>query len=571
MLLSNREFNRINSKNKIMFKLLRIFVCATLLLSSVSMIAASDEKHNFDNTKNLDIFFNLYKQLDLFYVDSIQPEKVIKAGIDGMLESLDPYTNYINEEDLEDFKFLTTGEYGGIGSMVATNKGNIYISEPYEGMPAQKSGLKAGDLVLEIDGKPVKGKSISQVSDMLKGQPNTVLKIKIQRGENTKPMEISIVRAKIVVSSIPYYGVVKDKTGYILITSFTDKTGTEFRNALLDLKNNKNINSLIIDLRNNGGGIMEEAIKVINYFVPKGVEVVATRGKVKQWDRVYKTPFEPIDTEMPLTVLVNRGSASASEIVAGALQDLDRAVIIGERSFGKGLVQTTRPVSFNGSLKVTTAKYYTPSGRCVQAIDYSNRNADGSVGKTPDSLTHVFYTVNSKRPVRDGGGVTPDVAFQDEKLQNIIYYLMNDFIIFDYATIYARTHPTIASVADFKLTDEEYNAFKAFVKSKNFTYDRQSEKVLKELKEVTKFEGYFDGAEAEFKALELKLTHDTDKSLNLFSTEIRNLLSAQIIQRYYYQKGELEYNVKRDKGVAKAIELLSDSKSFTKILQPTKQ
>lgn len=554
-----------------MFKLLRIFVCATLLLSSVFVNAASDEKHNFDNTKNLDIFFNLYKQLDLFYVDSIQPEKVIKAGIDGMLESLDPYTNYINEEDLEDFKFLTTGEYGGIGSMVATNKGNIYISEPYEGMPAQKSGLKAGDLVLEIDGKPVKGKSISQVSDMLKGQPNTVLKIKIQRGENTKPLEISIVRAKIVVGSIPYYGVVGNKTGYILITSFTDKTGAEFRNALLDLKNNKNITSLVIDLRNNGGGIMEEAIKVINYFVPKGVEVVATRGKVKQWDRVYKTPFEPIDTEIPLTVLVNRGSASASEIVAGALQDLDRAVIIGERSFGKGLVQTTRPVSFNGSLKVTTAKYYTPSGRCVQAIDYSNRNADGSVGKTPDSLTHVFYTVNSKRPVRDGGGVTPDIAFQDEKIQNIVYYLMNDFIIFDYATLYARTHPTIASVADFKLTDEEYNAFKAFVKSKNFTYDRQSEKVLKELKEVTKFEGYFEGAEAEFKALEQKLTHDTDKSLNLFSTEIKNLLSAQIIQRYYYQKGELEYNVNRDKGVKKAIEVMSDSKSFAKILHPNKQ
>jgi carboxyl-terminal processing protease len=547
---------------------LKTFVLVSITLFGITTRVYSDEKHNFDNAKNLDIFFNLYKQLDLFYVDSIKPEKVIKSGIDAMLENLDPYTNYIKEEEIGDFKFLTTGEYGGIGTMVSTHKGEIYITEPYEDMPATKAGLKAGDLVLEIDGKTVKGKNISEVSEMLKGQPNTKIKIKIQRPSNPKPQEISIIRTKIIVSSVPYHGIIGDHTGYILITSFTDKTSAEFKAAFLDLKDNQKITSLIIDLRSNGGGIMEEAIKVINYFVPKGVEIVSTRGKVKQWDRVYKAPFEPIDTEIPLAIMVNRGSASASEIVAGALQDLDRAVVIGERTFGKGLVQTTRPLSYNGSLKVTTAKYYTPSGRCVQAIDYSNRNPDGSVGKIPDSLTHKFFTKN-KRTVRDGGGVTPDIKLEETKMANIIYYLLSDFVVFDYATKYAQNHKTIAKPTDFSLTEAEYNDFKQFVKTKNFTYDRQSEKALKELKEVTKFEGYYEGAEPEFKALEAKLTHDLDKSLTIFSADIRLLLESEIIKRYYYQKGEISYSAINDKDLKKAIECFKDKKPFSEILNPT--
>lgn len=542
----------------------------TLLFSLLFGIQANvfcDDKHDFQNTKNLDIFYNLYKQLDQYYVDSIKPEKVIRSGIDAMLGNLDPYTNYISDEELEDFKFITTGEYGGIGSMVSTHKGNIYISEPYENMPAAKAGLKAGDMILEIDGKSVKGKSISQTSEMLKGQPNTPLKIKFQRGEKAKSQEITIIRSKIVISSVPYYGVVGKNSGYILITSFTDKTGAEVKSAFQDLKANHKITSLIIDLRGNGGGIMEEAIKVINYFVPKGIEVVSTRGKVKQWDRVYKTPAEPLDTEIPIAVMMNRGSASASEIVAGSLQDLDRAVIIGERSFGKGLVQTTRPISFNGSLKVTTAKYYTPSGRCVQAIDYTHRNADGSVGAIADSLTHVFYTKN-KRKVRDGGGVTPDIKTEDEKVPNIIYYLINDFLVFDFATQYAAKHATIAPITAFALTDADYNEFKEFVKSRNFTYDRQSEKALKELEEVTKFEGYYEGAEPEFKALKAKLTHDLDKSLTIFATDIRQLLESEIVKRYYYQKGEIQLSLKSDKEILKAIETISDTKAYNDILTP---
>lgn len=545
----------------------RLKIFLAIFFSGLALHTFADDKHDFQNTKNLDIFFNLYKQLDQYYVDSIKPEKVIRSGIDAMLDELDPYTNYITEEDLDDFKFITTGEYGGIGSMVSAYKGNIYISEPYENMPAAKAGLKAGDLVLEIDGQSLKGKTISQASEMLKGQPNTVLKIKIQRGNKAKPQEISVVRQKITINTVPYYGVIGSNTGYILISSFTDKTSGEVKNAFLELKSKHNISSLIIDLRNNGGGIMEEAIKIINFFVPKGLDLVSTRGKVKQWDRTYKSSAEPLDTDIPIAVLVNRGSASASEIVAGSLQDLDRAVIIGERSFGKGLVQTTRPISFNGSLKVTTAKYYTPSGRCVQAIDYSHRNADGSVGAIPDSLTHTFYTKN-KRQVRDGGGITPDIKIENEKVQNILYYLVSDFVVFDFATQFVSKHPSIAPVTEFAIDDQTYTEFKEFAKARHFTYDRQSEKALKELEEVTKFEGYYDGAEAEFKALKAKLTHDLDKSLTIFSTDIRQLLASEIVKRYYYQKGEIAYSLRNDKEVKKAIEIVSDAQKTKEILEP---
>ncbi len=549
----------INSRSLVQFLFGTFLLCSPIAVSG-------QEKHNFETTKNLDIFYNMYKQLDLYYVDSIKPEKLIKTGIDAMLGSLDPYTNFIDEKEMDDFRFLTTGEYGGIGAMVSTVKGKTYISEPYENMPAAKAGLKAGDQIIEIDGKALKGKSINEVSNLLKGLPNTPLKMKFLRGENTKPQEITIIRAKIVVNSIPYYGVIGKNTGYILINSFTDKTGEEFKTAFLDLKNNKKIGSLIIDLRENGGGIMEEAIRIINYFIPKGVEVVSTRGKVKQWDRVYNTTAEPLDTQIPIGLLVNSGSASASEILAGALQDLDRAVIFGERTFGKGLVQTTRPISYNGSLKVTTAKYYTPSGRCVQAIDYSNRNADGSVGKTPDSLSRVFYTKNG-RAVRDGGGITPDIIFKEEKMPNIIYYLATENVIFDYATRYANAHATISPAIEFSLSDADYTEFKAFVKGRNFVYDRQSEKALKELKELAKFEGYFDGAQEEFKALEAKLTHDLDRSLDFFGKEIRPLIESEIIKRYHYQKGEIAHAILQDEDAQKAIELLNDPVKYNTILK----
>ncbi|MGL4993968.1 MAG: S41 family peptidase [Bacteroidales bacterium] len=527
----------------------------------------NEEKHNFDITKNLDIFHSIVREANLFYVDSIQPEKMISKGIDAMLYSLDPYTNYIPESDMEDFKFMTTGEYGGIGSMIMARNGSIFISEPYEGMPALTYGLKAGDEILEIDGVSMKGKQVSDASNLLKGEANTKITIKILPFGESNPKDIEVKRQKIQLSSIPYSGVMDNNKGYIQISQFTDKTGDEFKEAFLRLKNQHQIESLVIDLRENGGGIMEEAIKVVNLFTPRGREVVSTKGKVKQWDRVYKTTLEPIDTIMPIAILVNKGSASASEILSGALQDMDRAVVMGQRTFGKGLVQTTRNLSYNTTLKVTTAKYYTPSGRCVQAINYANRNADGSVGAIPDSLTNIFYTTNG-RSVRDGGGVTPDISLTPTESPNILYYLMSDFIIFDYASMYRAKHPTIVAANSFELSDEEYKEFAEYVKSKNFTYDRQSEKVLTQLKEVAKFEGYFDEAKTEFEALEAKLQHNLDHSLDTFKDEIKQFLGDEIIKRYYYQKGSAEFMLRFDPEVKSALELLNDQSKYKETLSP---
>ncbi|MGL5318758.1 MAG: S41 family peptidase, partial [Bacteroidales bacterium] len=468
----------------------------------------SDSK-NFEMNKNLDIFYGIVRELDQFYVDSIKPNKLIKSGIDAMLSTLDPYTTYITETDLDDFKFMTTGEYGGIGSLIAVKDNKVIISEPYEGLPAARYGLKAGDIILAIDGTPMDGKKVDEASSKLKGEANTDVKLTIKRYATGKTEEVKIRREKIQINSIAYSNMVAPQTGFILINSFTDKTGEEFKTAYLDLKS-KGMEKLIIDLRSNGGGVMEEALKVVNYFVPKGEEILSTRGKLRQWDRVYKTTIEPIDTVIPIAVMVDQGSASASEIVSGALQDLDRAVIVGTRTFGKGLVQSARTLSYNSNIKLTTAKYYTPSGRCVQAIDYSRRNADGSVGEIPDSLTSVFKTKNG-RSVRDGGGITPDIKTTSKSAPNILFYLVNDLLLFDFANQYAAKYPQVAAAKDFKLSDEDYKSFKEFVKSKDFKYDKQSESILKRLREVAEFEGYMEGAEAEFKALESKLTHDLDR------------------------------------------------------------
>ena len=438
-------------------------------------------------------------------------------------------------------------------------------------MPAQLAGLKAGDKLIKIDGKSLEGLSSSQVSERLKGVANTVVKVTVERPGTKEPITKEIVRKKIVMNAVPYHGVVSDSIGYIYLTSFTDKAASEVKSALLDLKKNHNIKGLILDLRGNGGGILDEAVQIVNYFVPKGKEVLSTRGKIKQWDRTYKTTQEPIDTTIPLAVLVNSGSASASEIVAGALQDLDRAVIIGERPYGKGLVQSTRSLPYNGTLKVTTAKYYIPSGRLIQAIDYSHRNPDGSVGRIPDSLTTAFKTANG-RIVRDGGGINPDIKTRNDSIENkkgnIAFYLLNDMLFFDFATDYALKHPSIAPVKDFKLTDQDFEDFKAFVKSKNFTYDKQSEKILKNLKEVAKFEGYLDDATEEFNALEKKLNHNLDKDLNISRSDIEELLSLEIVKRYYYQKGEIIQSLKTDDDSKKAIEILSNQTKYKNILNP---
>lgn len=537
----------------------------------------SQERY-FEINKNIDIFNSLLRELDMFYVDSINIKKTVKEGINSMLAGLDPYTEYYDEQELEEFNTLTKGEYAGIGSSIIYKDGKVVFTEPFEGKPAAKAGVKAGDIILEIDGRDMTktnkvegenyGKALTEfVSSNLKGQPGTTISVKVERFGYKKPLTLKIEREKIIMDPVPYYGIVGKSTGYINLNSFTGKSAYEVKNAFQELKK-QGITSLIFDLRGNGGGVMEDAIQIVNMFTPKGKVVLTTKGKLKQWDRTYRTTVEPIDADIPLVVLVNRGSASASEIVAGSLQDMDRAVLIGERTFGKGLVQSPRELPYGNSFKVTTSKYYIPSGRCVQAIDYSHRNADGSVGRIPDSLTTVFYT-EAGRPVRDGGGVSPDVALPEEKIVTISYYLEKQFIIFDWVTEWVSKHKNIASPAEFSITDTDYEDFKKFVKSKDFEYDRMSEKSLNSLKEVMEFEGYMNTASEEFKALETKLKPNLDRDLDNFKNDIISHLNSEIIKRYYYQKGQFIIALKNDKGLEKALEILDNPNQYKELLSPS--
>ncbi len=541
------------------------FVCG-LLLTAFTFFAFIGDNRNFQIAKNLNIFNAIFKELDLFYVDTIQPDKVIQNGIDAMLMQLDPYTNYFPEEDSDELEQMTTGKYGGIGSLIVyyKNRKLVAVSEPFEGSPSAKAGLKAGDILLEIDGKNLEGKTTSEVSSLLRGEIGTSFMLKIERPGEKKPLEFKIMRESIQTPAVPYYGMANKNTGYIILTSFTENCSKDVRRAVIELKK-QGATSLVLDLRNNGGGLMGEAVEIVNLFVPKGKEVVSTKGKTKQANSTSKTLREPLDTEIPLAVLVNGSSASASEIVAGALQDMDRVVIVGTRTFGKGLVQNIRKLPYGGNLKITTAKYYIPSGRCIQAIDYSHRNEDGSVGRIPDSLTTVFHTA-AGREVRDGGGVSPDKEIKAEKLPNILFYLVTENVIFDYATDYCRRHPSIPSVEEFHLTNADYQEFKEKVSKIDFKYDQQSEKILKNLKEMAEFEGYMDDASEEFKALESKLTHNLDKDLDHFSKDIKKLISMEIVKRYYYQKGAIIEQLKDDDELKEAIKILHDLPEYHKIL-----
>ncbi len=526
----------------------------------------NDDKRNFDIVKNLDIFYTLFRELNSYYVDKTDPEELITTGINEMLESLDPYTTYIPEDDMEDFKFMTTGEYAGIGSLISKKGQYVVIAEPYEGFPAAKAGLKAGDKVLEVDGKNVVDKNTSDVSDLLKGPANTTVKIKVERPGENKPLAFEFERKKIQINAVEYAGMVNDETGLIMLSNFTQDCSKEVKDAFLDLRDKQGAKSIILDLRANPGGLLDEAVKIVNLFVPRGQEVVSTKGKVHQWDKIYKANQDPIDTIMPMAVLISRGSASASEIVSGALQDLDRAVIIGQRSFGKGLVQTTRNLSYNAKLKVTTAKYYIPSGRCIQAVDYSNRNEDGSVGLVPDSLISEFQTKNGRK-VYDGGGISPDITVDIQKYSNITYAIMAQQMVFDFATEFAVNNKSIAQPEDFEITDDIYNAFIAFVKAKeDFKYESHSQEMLKELIETAKKEDYFDVASDEFKSLENVLKLDTEKDLKLFSSEIKELLAIEITKRYYYQKGGVIVSLKEDKELAEAKKLFSKSNEYDGLL-----
>lgn len=544
------------------------FPLITIALLAVFLWVGAQQKaddRRFALSKNLDIFNSVARELDAVYVDTLDYEKLIRSGIDNMLDGLDPYTVYLPKEETDDLKMMTTGEYAGIGAIIGGRPGEVVISDPYEGKPAAKAGLKAGDILVELDGQSLKGKTTSDVSSLLKGQPKTLVKLKIQRPGEAKLRLFEVMRERISINPVGYYGVVGNNTGYVLLNEFTDNAAEEMRTALLELKNKYHVTSLVIDLRENGGGIIDEAVKMVGYFVPKGTEVVSTRGKLKQWDRTYRTINEPILPDMPLAVLVSQNTASASEILSGSLQDLDRAVIIGVRTFGKGLVQTIRQLPYEGHLKVTTYKYYIPSGRCIQAIDYSNRTDDGSPIHVPDSLTHEFKT-KIGRVVRDGGGIRPDVEVKDEAQLNIVYYLMTQNIIFDFATRYAQAHAAISEPEKFSITDAEYEQFKQFTKEKKFTYTLQSDKLLKNLMATAKIEGYDDVANEDFKALQAKLTPNIDKDLVTFRKDITNLINAEIVKRYYYQKGVVRYALPQDKNLLKAEELFRDMSGFNKIL-----
>ena len=547
---------------------------AFIVMLGMGMTSFKEDDRNFQISKNLDIFNSIFKELDMFYVDTVNAEKMIQTGVEGMLSLTDPYTEYYPEEEVSSLKEMTTGKYGGIGAAIRyyEAKDRIAVVEPTEGMPAAEAGVKAGDIILSVGGKEmVRGdmkpqEFSSKVSEALRGEPGTSFVLKVLRPlkNDSTVMEFKITRKNIRTNPVPYYGMVKDSIGYLALSSFTENSAKDFKKAFIELKQ-KGAKSLIIDLRDNGGGSLSEAVEIVNLYVPKGQEIVVTKGKVRQAQGSYKTQNEPVDTQIPLAVLVNGATASASEIVSGSLQDLDRAVVIGSRTFGKGLVQTIRPLPYNGTLKVTTSKYYIPSGRCIQAIDYAKKNADGSVARTPDSLTTVFHTA-ARREVRDGGGIRPDIEVKGDKIPNIVFYLMNDDLIFDYATQYCWDHPTLASVDDFKLTDADYEAFKKLVKSRNFTYDRQSEKMLKSLKEIAEFEGYMTEAAEEFKALEKKLNHNLDRDLDYFAKPIKEYISQEIVTRYFYQRGAAMERLKDDTDLEEAIKVLQNPVRYREIL-----
>jgi carboxyl-terminal processing protease len=531
---------------------------------AISFYSFKQDDKNFQIAKNLDIYYTLFRELNLFYVDDIDPTKLVKTSVDKMLESLDPYTNFIPEADMEDFRFMTTGEYAGIGALISKQKGKILISEPYEGFPAQKSGLKAGDILLEVAGKSTEKLSTEDVSALLKGPANKSVAVKIQRYGQKKSMDFDIMREKIQIDPVPYYGMLDKETGYIRLTSFTENCTERVKMALIELKEKHGAKTLVLDLRSNPGGLLIEAVRIANLFVPKGQEIVSTRGKVKQWDKVYTATENPIDTIMPIAVLVNRGSASASEIVAGAIQDLDRGMIIGTRTFGKGLVQTTRDLSYNSKLKITTAKYYIPSGRCIQALDYSHRNEDGSVGIVPDSLISKFKTKKG-RIVFDGGGVAPDLTVEDESLSNIATNLITGSLIFDYATFYNSKNEKIAAPEDFQITPEIYADFIQFVKGQDFKYESKTETELNNLLEVAKREKYYDISKDEFSKLKQKIGHNLDQDMEHFKKEISELMSDEIVSRYYYQKGAIKASLRDDSDIEKALEVLHKPDGYAAI------
>lgn len=536
-------------------------------------VHAQNKDHNLEVAKNLEVFNSIYKHLDLLYVDTLNAKEVVGNAINGMLRSLDPYTVYYSEDKTNELRTMLTGKYAGIGSIIRWNSqiSNSVIEEPYEGMPAAEAGLRKGDVILSIDGESMKGKDNAYVSDHLRGDAGTTFELKIRRPSTGKEMRFKITRRSIQMPAVPYYGVQQGGIGYIKLNEFTENSAKIVRNAFIDMRHQQ-IKGLILDLRNNGGGSELEAANLVNLFVPKGVTVVSNRGKLKRANHDYKTTSEPIDTVIPIVVMVNGNSASAAEIVTGALQDMDRAVVLGTKTYGKGLVQMPIDLPYNSEMKVTTSRYYIPSGRCIQARKYRH-NDGGSSEVIADSIKRKFYTLNG-REVLDAGGITPDVVVEGDSLPNIAYYLAaardSNEVLLNYEVDYIAKHPTVAQPADFELSDEDYAEFKKRVLDSGFTYDRTSEKFLKDLEQLTRFEGYYDDAKPEFEALKKKLSHNVAKDLEYNKQAIKNIINNDLMAAYYFQRGATQNSLRHDKQMDEAMKLITDGERYAKILNPKK-
>jgi carboxyl-terminal processing protease len=536
-----------------------------LLIAGIAIFFASFAPTDlFEVSKNLDIFSSLYRVLNESYVDETKPGQLMKTAIDAMLESLDPYTIYISENDIEDFKYMTTGEYGGVGALVTDIEGKIIVVDPYEGFSAHRAGIRAGDEIVEVNGQSVKGKKSDDVRPLLKGNAGSPLKLKVVHAGQTIPSEITLMREEIKISAVPYSTMLNDNTGYIKLTSFTENCSVLVKDAFLKLKE-KNCKALVLDLRGNPGGLLNEAVNIVNFFVDKGKEVVYTKGKISDWERTYTAVNNPIDTQIPIVVLIDENSASAAEIVAGSLQDFDRAVLVGARSYGKGLVQQTRPLLYNTQLKVTVAKYYIPSGRCVQALDYTHKDEEGRVDKVPDSLITAFKTKGG-RIVYDGAGILPDVKTEERELSNITMALLNKNLIFNYATQYTLKHESIAPVKDFQISESDYNDFIAFIKGKDYTYKTETELVMEELKKEAENEKYYTSIKSEYESLGAKINADKKDDLLKNKEEIKQFIEEEIASRYYFQMGRLGQGVKSDPDIKVAVEVLNNEAKLKSVL-----
>lgn len=544
------------------------------LLCAAPAFAQKDKEHDFNVAKNMEVFNAIYRNLDLMYVDTLDADEVVGAGINAMLRSLDPYTEYYPAEKVKNLRQMLTGKYAGVGAIIRMNNQlqRVVIDEPYENMPAAEAGLKKGDIILNINDTSMIGKDVSYVSDHLKGEPGTSFVLKVKRPSTGKDMKLKITRRAIQLPYLPFYGMLEDGIGYINFNNFTDDCSKDVRRAFIDLKK-QGAKKLVFDLRSNGGGVVSEAVNIVNMFLPKGVTVLKMKGKLERSNKEYKTQVEPLDTVMPIVVLVSGNTASSSEILSGSLQDLDRAVILGTRTYGKGLVQATMNLPYNGEMKLTTSKYYIPSGRCIQALNYRHSKG-GYVEHVPDSLTKVFYTQGG-REVRDGGGIKPDVEVLPDSLPNIAYYLagMRDSseVMFNYEVDYIAKHPTIAPARDFQLSDADYEEFKQCVLKSKFKYDLETEKYLSDLVKLAKFEGYYDDAKAELEALEKKLTHNVEKDLDYNKKAIKQILENDIVAAYYYQGGSIQNSLRYDKQVKEAVRLLKAEDEYKKILRSEKK